>query len=513
MLTALVTVLPVLSLLSCTKNDVTPEPGFADTPIRFVATMGETEPSVKGQATITTQTLESFGVFAAFNADGDGSGRLDHSYLMNVPYRLNPANGLFDTSPERYWPVAGKLSFFAMAPYDRLITESMDLEALRNSKDPVIQWGPDPDPALQIDLCVAVSPDQTKQLQVPLEFHHATSQIYFAANYVELEPYQFIIIDEISIANIIGSKEVTIIKNPPYVKWEDDEDLPREAGYVLSRTGGHLNDNRLPISTDEPRGVEISTQAGHLFLIPQTYDATSSKVELKVAYTLYRQDTDSHGPLEVVGHFNMETVMPRCEWKPDTRYRYLLSVFDITREQGGISIQVYEDRRAEYYPMVCYFQWPSDTKTVGREFDLPVQVGPSEVSAPNNEVDWTVNGVSIQDIYDHPDSPDVLALPVLLEYRDATGAPIDPKNVHGTDTHTLKVICRKITETGQPALIKARTRYAATENSHKEAILELTVVGKDGTLGPYPSDDHEWDPVPNAPDANDLETYEGNEFE
>ncbi len=457
-----------------------------ETPIQFVAGLGE-ETQTKGLAPMTDQTLETFGVFTAYHPEGSGSAVKDWTYMQNTPYRRNSITGTFDTSPARYWPVTGNMTFLAIAPYDRHITESMDFSAVGGY--PSLRWSPDSDPRKQIDLCVAVNPDQPKQTQLPLAFHHATAQLYFAANYVELEQYQFIIIDRITITNIIGEKRVSITDTPPYVEWEPDAGLARNSGYELSRTGGHLNDERLPLSTDAPRGTEISTDAGRLFLIPQSYDASSSDIELTVSYTLYYQDTDNHGPVQTVRQFTMESVMPRCEWKPDTRYRFLLTIHDITKEQDAVTIQMYEDKKAVYYPMVCSFELPSDTRTVGTEYPLEVTVGPEEVSTTNKEVDWSVGGVTIQDMYNYPDRDEVKALPVLLQYRDTDGQTVlDPETISGTGTHKVWVICKKI----GTANIKARTRWAASEATHKEALQELTVTGKDGTMGEYPSDDYDW---------------------
>lgn len=478
--------LSVLAFTSCSKEAPVPD-DEQQTAIVFAAGLGEEQAPTKGLAPMTDQTLETFGVFTAYHPEGSNSSAKDWTYMENVPYRRNSLNGIFDTSPVRYWPVTGNMTFLAIAPYDRHITGSMDFST--GSGYPSLLWSPDSDPKKQIDLCVAVSSDQSRQIQLPLAFHHATAQIYFAANYVELEQYQFIVIDRITVTNIIGEKRVTVTDTPPYVEWEADASLARNAGYELSRAGGHLNDERLPLSTDAPRGTEISTDAGRLFLVPQAYDASSSDIELTVSYTLYYQNTDEHGPVQTVRQFTMESVMPRCEWKADNRYRFLLTIHDITKEKDGVTIQMYEDRKAVYYPMLCSFSLPSDTKTIGTEYPLEVTVGPEEVSETNKEVDWTVNGVSIQDMFNHPDRDDVKALPVLLQYRDTDDVTVlDPETLSGTGTHKVWVICKKI----GTATIKARTRWAASEATHKEAEQVLEVKGKDGSMGEYPSDDYNW---------------------
>lgn len=458
-----------------------------ETPIVFAAGLGEENAATKGLAPLTNQTLETFGVFTAYHPEGANSSAKDWTYMVNTPYRRNSLTGTFDTSPARYWPVTGNMTFLAIAPYDRFITERMDFTA--QGGYPSLLWTPESDPKRQTDLCVALNPRLTKQTEVPLAFHHATAQIYFAANYVDLEQYQFIIIDKITLTNIIGEKRVTITETSPYVQWEPDAGLARDASYELSRTGGHLSDTRLPLSTDEPRGTEISTDAGQLFLVPQVYDSESTDIELKVSYTLYYQNTDTFGPVETVRHFEMESVMPRCEWKPDTRYRYVLNIYDITMEVSPLTVSVYEDKRAEYYAMVCSFLLPSDTKTVGTEFPLSAMVGPEEVSSTKKEVDWNVDGVSIQDMYDYPGRDEVKDLPVLLQYRDTDDVTVlNPSTVSGADTQNVWVVCKK---TGT-ANIKARTRYAATESSHKEAVMELKVEGKGASFDQYGAVEYDW---------------------
>ena len=445
---------------------------------------------MKGMAPTADSSLTKFGVFAAYIPEGSDPDKLNLGYMINIPYEKK-SEGWFDTEPARYWPVAGTMTFFALTPYDEHILDGVDMQAIEQSRYPTIEWTPNDDPKRQVDICVAVNKNQPRQLEVPMEFHHATSQIYFAANYVDLEQYQFIVIDTIQFTNIIGTKNVTISAEPPYVTWQSDFGLPRTKGYTLTRKGGHLDSIPLPLSTTEPRGVQISTNDGRLYLIPQTYTASSSDVELRVAYTLYYENTDEHKPVEVVNQFVMETVMPHSEWKPDMRYRYVLTIHDVTQEIQPVTVAMYEDKKAVYYPMVCSFLLGSETRVQGTDDALTVQVGPIEVTPTNQEVDWTANGVSMQDMYNN--TPSAAALPIRLEFRSTpTGTAIDPSTVFQQNTHTVYVVCKELTVPGEPVKIKARTRWAATEDSHKEANMEMNVIAKGASFAPYPTDDYGW---------------------
>lgn len=317
-------VLSVLSIVSCSKESPVQT---GDTPIVFSARLDD-DAATKGQF-ITDAALESFGVFTGFSSGEGLSATKKWTYMVNVHYNRVTSKDIFDTAPARYWPVAGRLTFLAIAPYNGDITANMDFTG--QGGYPSFLWTPDSDPEEQIDLCVAVNPDQTRQMEVPLCFHHATSQIRFAANCDKLESSQFIIIDKISVTDVIGEKRATVTDTPPYVEWQSDAGLSRDAAYELSLTGGHLGDIRLPLSADEPRGAEISTDEGSLFIVPQFSD-----IKITVEYGLY-QDTGG-GSAEVLNSYTVTTVVPRHEWRPDTRYRLLLTIHNIW-EGAGISVQ------------------------------------------------------------------------------------------------------------------------------------------------------------------------------
>ena len=312
-------VLSVLSIVSCSKESPVQT---GDTPIVFSARLDD-DAATKGH--ITDAALGSFGVFTGFSSGEGRSATKEWTYMVNVPYSWSISTGTFDTDPARYWPVAGRLTFLAIAPYVESITGTMDFTG--QGGYPSFLWAPDSDPEEQIDLCVAVNPDQTRQMEVPLCFHHATSQIRFAANCDKLDSSQFIIIDKIYVTDVIGEKRATVTDTPPYVEWESDAGLSRDAAYELSLTGGHLRDIRLPLSSDEPRGEEISTDTGSLFIVPQFSD-----IKITVKYGLY-QDTGG-GSAVVLSSYRGTTVVPRHEWNPDTKYLLLLTIHNIWEVEG-----------------------------------------------------------------------------------------------------------------------------------------------------------------------------------
>ena len=288
--------------------------------------------------------------------------------------------------------MAGNLTFFALAPYDSHILETVDINAMMAQDYPTIEWGPGTDPAGQVDMCVAVSSNQPRQLEVPLEFHHATSQVYFAANYLELEEGEYIIIDTVILHNLIGKKHVTIVKDAPYVEWEPDGKLARDTDYLLYWKEGDANSTlknvELVMSGDYPEGIEITNEKGVLFLVPQTYYAETKNVEITVKYDLWKIDTDIQPDPIHMRHTIMEGVLPPCTWEPDTRYRYILKLNDKTRDLDVSMIHDYYSQPAKFYAMTCAMSETMASSTVGSEYELVATVGPDALLPERKKVKW-----------------------------------------------------------------------------------------------------------------------------
>ena len=468
--------------VSCSKDttEETESPGetlSGDIPIRFKAAFGED--GTKGLAPATDSTLTNFGLFAAYIPEGGDPDKLNLGYMLNVPY-TKTSDGWFDTTPTRYWPVAGTMTFFALTPYTPDIMDLVDIETIQQSRYPTIPWGPDPDPKKQVDICVAVKKNVPRQLTVPMEFHHATSQIYFAANYITLADNEFLIIDTVMISNIIGRKNVTIKAEPPYVEWQADGDLPRTQTYELTRADGHLKEVRLPQQGEKPKGDEIITDDGRLYIVPQTYDAASKDVELVVRYTQYHQEPGIGSPIDTMRHTTLETVIPACEWLPDTRYRFILTINDKTQWLNAEFIpEEYANKSANYFAMVCSFIQPSLTKVEGDVFQWYATVGPDEIPPLHKEVEWIAE----------PDG--YVQMQFKKVYNDPT---IRPTDVHFLDRDTVMIKCLKPTSDipGGAVKITARTTHAADASGFKIAEMMLTIDGKGLTIAPYPTGTVTW---------------------
>ena len=442
------------------------------TPIIFAATLGDEDAPTKGLAPMTDQTLETFGVFTAYHPEGSNSSAADWTYMVNTPYRRNSLTGTFDTAPARYWPVAGTMTFFALAPYDRNILDGVDMQAIEQSRYPTIEWSPNEDPKQQVDICVAVNKNQPRQLEVPLEFHHATSQIYFAANCMELSEGEFMVIDTIILNSLIGRKNVTISAVPPYVEWEPDGTLPKTFSYELSRAKGHLNSIRLPLYGAEGPGLEMrgweitKKPEGILYLVPQSFTSSSTNVEIIVKYSMYYQDVEHGGEPELLRKTVMEGALPPCEWKPDYRYRYVLSINDKTREVGVNVIADYASKLANFYAMTCSFPYAAVTKTDGDVFEIVASVGPAAIPAKHKEVDWEVDDETIARVEPH---------------ADAAGTGDD-----ALQNRTAKITCLREGKT----MIRAITRWAASYEEKCIATLELTVGPTGASFEPYGTAPH-----------------------
>ena len=455
--------------LSCTRDAGAPASLAAsgDVPVRFVASMGEYSGGLKGAGEMTAALLDTFGVYAAYVPEGDVSGELDWRYMRNVPYHRLPSGAGYDTAEDCFWPVSGGLTFFAVSPYDSGMTVRTEPEGSGVPVYPTFRWTPERNPAAQVDLCVAVNSGAVRAVEVPLEFRHATSQIYFAANYVSLEDWQFIVVDSISIMNVTGSREVTVKPEPPYVDWSKDVSEPETASYCLSRSGGHLNGEPLPLASDSPRGVEITTDDGHMFLIPQSFMDLSGNVEVKVAYTLYYENIESHLPVDTLRHVRMESAMPRMEWEPDRRYRYVLTIDDKT-ESLAIKMHVdYNVRPANFYAMTNSMSLPEASSVVGSStFELTSTVGPKSLISGRKEVEWEVE--------------DYLSESNRTENEYISLSNNDYDDTEGTNR--VKITCKKVTTS--PVKITARTKIADNEEDRLEAYCMFSVTPAGVGLGP-----------------------------
>ena len=341
---------------------------------------------------------------------------------------------------------------------------------------PTIEWGPGTDPAGQKDMCVAVSSNQPRQLEVPLEFHHATSQVYFAANYIELEEGEYIIIDSVILHNLIGSKHVTIVKDAPYVDWEPDGTLPRTQDYRLGWKEGDPNstlksDVQLVMRSDYPDGVEITNDRGTLFLVPQTYFAETKNVEITVKYTLWQLD-ELISPVPFIRRqTTMEGILPPCTWEPDTRYRYILTLNDKTNVLA-INLHVdYNVQPAKFYAMTNSMSLPEASSVVGStNFELVATVGPKSLSTGRKEVEWEVeNYVSESNKLEN----EFIKLSANV-YDDVEG------------TNTVKVTCKKVTTT--PVKITARTKIAESDDDKLESYCMFSVTPAGVGLNPLTMD-------------------------
>ena len=486
-LKALMLALSLTALLlpvSCSKD--IPETGGTaeipegDLPIRF-SLAGED--ALKGALPTTNENLDSFGVFACHidpNVYGPQAEdeyeplgeNLNFRYMLNVPYGWDESKKCYDVTPERFWPLVGNLTVFAYTPFmsNEKLQAAIAPGWTFGDGYPTIQWQPDTDPRKQVDISLAVASNVKRSLHIPLEFHHATSQIYFAANYIDLADGEFIVIDSVAICNIIGRKEVTVTDTPPYVNWEDDANLPRTEKYILTRREGLLTGEPIPQLEGAPRGDIITTDDGLLYLVPQKYDASGTDIELTVKYSLWYNDGAAGSPDEWRRTTIMECVMPNCVWEADKRYRYILSVHDRTEYVEVNVIEDYIGKMTTYFPMVLTLPYYAVEKSVGEEFDIECYVGPDEVLDKYKKVTWSLE----------PEDSDVAEITVVPNASE-TGPGF-------YNTHKLHVVCKQI---GTVKINVATNSFASLEE-RKNATLDLTVGPKPATLADVPTVTYDW---------------------
>lgn len=462
-----------------------------DLPIRFTVPR---ETGLKGTGVMSNASLDTFGVFACHIKDGTYSyesmwdeemyeslkQNLNFRYMLNVPYSKDSANNWYDTTPERFWPVTGNLTVFAYAPYMKndVLQQTLAPGWTFGEGYPQIQWIPDPDPRKQVDICLAVASNTPRSLQVPMEFHHATSQIYFAANYVELAMYEYIIIDSMRLTGLIGNKEVAVMEEIPYVKWQDDEELPRDASYFLyykkGDPGSTLDSIPLPIQSDYPDGSEFTNEKGRLYVVPQAFDGDKQIVGLQIWYSLWFYDDIHHIGPNKERTMTLNTTLPACEWKPDNKYRYVLTIYDKTRKINLNVINDYTSSATEFYAMSCDFTELAVTNSVGFKDTLQVIVGPAAISTRNKMVEWYTS---------KEDSAYVKITPLPISYS------WDPNDQYN---RMAEIECLKETPAGKPAKIMVKTKVFNSEEERLFATCEYTVVSTGISLTGYPQDDYNW---------------------
>ena len=275
----------------------------------------------KGRDTLSLSTLDSMAVYATYCSDAFGDESEIGNYFWNVKASRPPGGKIFNTEGEYYWPVSGKLSFFAIAPYD---AEAVcDKEAKGSMRLTVT---PSSDISSQKDICYATPVLDQPLLDDPVKFsfHHCMTCIIFKASYSDpsgvIENKYAVRVDSLILSGIKGSRELTVKKNG-YAEWSDKEPAPEEVSYILTRSGNLLSDK--PIVKSPGESI-ISTLNGQLYLIPQE----SEGAKMTIVYSFVAMDGARE---ETVSSFRVETDIS-VSWEASEFVYYKISI-----DLGGLT--------------------------------------------------------------------------------------------------------------------------------------------------------------------------------
>ena len=203
----------------------------------------------------------------------------------------------------------------------------------------------------QVDMCMAQPVlNVTKQIgPVPADLYHTLTQVWFDMNYKGTlpDPNYYVLIDQISIRNIIGCKKCYYAMSAPYYEWQPDSECTADSTYVVSRfthnelksgyfTPGIWEYDSLPLETD---GVFVPVQNsfGRLYLIPQHIETSTI---ISITYGFYVKVLDNY---VAVASFTKELPMPAAmDWEPNRVVRYKITL-DIGLSQPVVTGYVIDD--------------------------------------------------------------------------------------------------------------------------------------------------------------------------
>lgn len=271
---------------------------------------------------LDNDNMHNFGVFASYEESaGFNSSTPLANYIDNEPY-LKDDSGTWAWKEQQYWPVVGKLSFFAYTPYVE------DLEMTSVNGKPSILFTPLKDVTSQIDFCTAEPEfNRSKTTEaIPLHFRHALSGVIFKVNYIGSLPQNqyYVKINEITIKNLIGSKYVSYIDDEPYAEWEADDDAGRSDYYTIYRSkNAEVADIQLPKRNDDNNNhVELNPLTGRLFIIPQTIDPDVATINIKYGFYLKNSSMQE----KVLTLFEVEHPLPDAVLKPNTITNFIFTL-------------------------------------------------------------------------------------------------------------------------------------------------------------------------------------------
>lgn len=245
-----------------------------------------TDNTTRGMDPLQNENLENFGFSAIWNYDGVSTNQW---YISELPIvKDKTAANPWVLNPTAYWPIVGDLSFFFHAPSNVSHSEIKFIETTTGY--PQVEFTPvTADVADQIDFCMGVPVMHATAADgaVPVQLNHALTQVLFQVNYTgKIPPGFFMLIDEIRVKGLVGTKKASYTTTSPYITWEDESEHTADSVYVLKRTSNHLRNDSIRMTTGQTPDTYqiIYNSAGRLYLLPQTL---GSDARLEVVYGFY----------------------------------------------------------------------------------------------------------------------------------------------------------------------------------------------------------------------------------
>lgn len=307
----LLTMFATVALLGC-QNEPTPVAPGNGRPISF--------DNVETRAGLSDLKADGFGVWAIVN----NATMVNDVLMNNQEVTYNATLDAWEYNPEQQWIDNSKFNFTATYPYD---TNGTYFSYDNANADVKLTVSETPS---EVDFLIATHETNTSienySTEVPLNFQHALTsvglKIWRDGGKHQNDQMR---IKSVTLGNILKDGTFSTADN----KWTyngnkltvekvyDNLTDSDNIGAVIVQDDGTL----------ESGGSEAAKPFDDMMLLPQTLDASSNSVSLKIVYQLKRQNAADWEEAE------LETVLPSMTLNPGQRYTFnvvLSSVTDIT---------------------------------------------------------------------------------------------------------------------------------------------------------------------------------------